>query len=46
MFTKSELILIHHVANGKADVQSLSESMGVTLLECMILYEVLNANRY
>ena len=30
MFTKSELILIHYVANGKADVQSLSESMGIT----------------
>lgn len=30
MFTKSELILIHYVANDKADVQSLSESMGIT----------------
>ena len=30
MFSRSELVLLHHVANGVVDVEALSEAMGIT----------------
>lgn len=40
MFTRSELVLLHHVANGMTDVSDLSETMGITPVR---VYEIIRS---
>ena len=40
MFTRSELVLLHHVANGMADVSDLSEAMDITHVR---VYEIIRS---
>ena len=40
MFTRSELVLLHHIANGMTDVSDLSETMGITPVR---VYEIIRS---